>query len=185
MKVVSGNLKGRSLLSPSNKKIRPTGSRARSMIFNTLNSMLKKEGLNLSDLRVLDCFCGSGSIGIEALSQGAKNVLFLDSSYESLSLTKKNCEKLKLSKKSLFHHANILDEISFKYVFDLIFLDPPYGQDVVMKAIKNLYIHKCIKENCFGVFEVDKKTYIKEENFFKIIKIKKISNSAFFFFKIF
>lgn len=182
--MVSGRLKGRSLESPTDKKIRPTSSKAREMIFNTLISMLKKEDLNLYEMKVLDCFCGSGSIGIEALSLGAKSVLFLDSSYKSISLTKKNCEKLCLFDRSSFYHGNILKKNFKQSEFDLIFLDPPYEQNIVLKVIKKLHLNRCIKKNCFGVFEVNKRTTIQEENFLKIIKIKKISNSAFFFFKI-
>ena len=90
MRIISGKFKGKKLFSPNNNKIRPTSDRAKEMIFNTLNSYFLDKNINFSDLIVLDCFCGSGAIGLEFLSRGSKEVIFVDNSLESIELAKKN-----------------------------------------------------------------------------------------------
>ena len=90
MRIISGKFKGKKLFSPNNNKIRPTTDRAKEMIFNTLNSYFLDKKINFSDLIVLDCFCGSGAIGLEFLSRGSKEVIFVDNSLESIELAKKN-----------------------------------------------------------------------------------------------
>ena len=84
MRIISGKFKGKKLFSPNNNKIRPTSDRAKEMIFNTLNSYFLDKKINFSDLIVLDCFCGSGAIGLEFLSRGSKEVIFVDNSSESI-----------------------------------------------------------------------------------------------------
>ena len=89
MRIISGKFKGKKLFSPNNNKIRPTSGRAKEMIFNTLNSYFIDKNINFSDLVVLDCFCGSGAIGLEFLSRGSKEVIFVDNSLESINLPRR------------------------------------------------------------------------------------------------
>ena len=88
MRIISGKFKGKKLFSPNNNLIRPTSDRAKEMIFNTLNSYFLNKNINFKNLIVLDCFCGSGAIGLEFLSRGSK-VIFVDNCLESINLTKK------------------------------------------------------------------------------------------------
>ena len=90
MRIISGNLKGKKIFSPTNSFIRPTSDKAREMIFNILASIFEKDDVKFYDLKVLDCFCGTGALGIESISRGAKQANFIDNSEKSLKLTKKN-----------------------------------------------------------------------------------------------
>ena len=111
MRIISGKFKGRKLVSFHNKNIRPTSDRAKEMIFSTLHSILKKQQKSFDKLKILDCFCGSGSLGIECISRGCQDVHFIDNSYESIEITTKTAKRwiLKFSKfyKSDFRNINL------------------------------------------------------------------------------
>ena len=135
MRVVGGAFKGRQLLSFDGDKIRPTSDKARESLFNILQ-------FRIPESLFLDLFCGTGAMGIEALSRGAKKVDFNDLSKESVLLTKKNLEKLKVT--SDYSITNLeaitfLNTTSFKY--DVMFLDPPYG-----KVDEELLLKSCINK---------------------------------------
>ena len=106
MRVISGQLKSQKLLKPKNSLIRPTSDRSKEMIFSTLISILRNENKKLEGLDVLDGFCGTGSLGIEALSRGAKTSTFVDSSKKSIELARNNCKKLGLIQKSFFYNLD-------------------------------------------------------------------------------
>lgn len=122
MRVVGGIFKGRTLLSFDGDKIRPTSDKARESLFNILQ-------FKTPDCVFLDLFCGTGAMGIEALSRGALKVDFNDLSRESVLLTKKNLEKIKAVDG---YSITNLDAITFlkttRTKYDVIFLDPPYGK---------------------------------------------------------
>ena len=104
MRIISGSLKGRKLAAFNNKDIRPTSDRAKEMIFSTLYSILKKK--SLEELKILDCFCGSGSLGIECISRGCQDVHFIDNSYESIEITRKNCKNMNIENFSKFYKSD-------------------------------------------------------------------------------
>ncbi|MGY4340615.1 16S rRNA (guanine(966)-N(2))-methyltransferase RsmD [Bradyrhizobium sp. LM2.9] len=93
MRVVGGRLKGRNLASPSSRDIRPTADRLRESVFNIL---VHAYGDPISDARVLDLFAGTGALGIEASSRGAKFTLFVDNGAEARALLRNNVESLGL-----------------------------------------------------------------------------------------
>ncbi len=90
MRIVSGRHGGRRLQVPKNNKIRPTSDKIRGAIFNMLSA---REAID--DAHVLDGFCGTGALGLEALSRGAAQALFIDTSKASLSLARENVSALK------------------------------------------------------------------------------------------
>mgnify|MGYP001987990794 FL=1 len=94
MRIISGKFKGRKLLTPNSNLIRPTSDRAKETIFNALESFFVKKKIRFFDLTVLDCFCGSGAIGLEFLSRGSKEIIFVDDSFESINLAKQNYNSL-------------------------------------------------------------------------------------------
>ena len=126
MRIISGKFKGKKLFSPKNNKIRPTSDRAKEMIFNTLKSYLFNKKINFDNLIVLDCFCGSGAIGLEFLSHGSKEVIFVDNSPESMKLTKKNYFSLNTIQNVSFLNINY-KKINFNEPkINFFYLDPPY-----------------------------------------------------------
>ena len=125
MKILSGLYKNRPLKTPRGDKTRPTSSKVRESVFNILQNRI--EGA-----RFLDVFAGSGSMGIEALSRGAKKAEFIEWDKQSAACIRENLALLKL-------HAPIHQqaaEIAFKRLlkdkaqFDIIYIDPPYSLDV-------------------------------------------------------
>ena len=121
MKIVSGKFKGRVLKGPNDNSIRPTSNRAREMIFSTLNSFLLKDKKSLSDLKVLDCFCGTGALGIEAISRGAKKVIFIDNSNKAIDICRKNCLELKIEKSTKIIQSDFTKEKK-EYLVDIFFV---------------------------------------------------------------
>src|SRR5258707_4187589 len=93
MRVVGGRLKGRNLASPSSREIRPTADRLRESVFNILIHAYDDP---IEDARVLDLFAGTGALGIEAVSRGAKFTLYVDNGSEARALLRNNVEALGL-----------------------------------------------------------------------------------------
>jgi len=156
MRVISGRARGTKLNSIDSLKTRPTLDRVKESLFNILQN-------ELEDSLVLDLFAGSGALGIEALSRGAKQVYFCDSSYESIKVLKENLEKTKLLDFSVILNKDFrktLKELKEKQ-FDLIFLDPPYKTNYVIDALEDIYSFELLKENGKIVIETDEERILE------------------------
>lgn len=134
LKIVGGAAKGRKLRSPKTSSIRPATAKVRESMFQILG--------DLSNLEVLDLFAGSGAVGLEALSRGAKEVVFVDSGQAAVSLLFENLEKL-----GFLNQAYVLKKkaktaieilVKKKRSFDLIFVDPPYDCGLVQATLRQL-----------------------------------------------
>ena len=133
MRIIAGEWRGRKLQAPQGDTTRPTSDRARETLFSMLASRLGSfEGLD-----VLDCFAGTGALGLEAISRGARRCDFVETRPTSLSALKSNIIKLKLRertrvfKKDALPFAAALDEGAY----DLVFVDPPYGSRMLDRVI--------------------------------------------------
>ena len=121
MRIIAGSAGGIPLLSPS-EDTRPTTDRVRGAVFSIIAD-------RVNGARVLDLFAGSGALGLEAVSRGARSVLCLESSREACSLIRRNAEKAKLSAQVAVRQADVfawLKAPTSSETFDLIFADPPY-----------------------------------------------------------
>jgi len=181
MRIISGKFRGQKLYAPLDNKIRPTSDRAKEMIFNTLNSILQKKKLTYDNLSVLDCFCGSGSLGIECISRGTKNVFFVDKSLQSLNLTKKNCDLIQSNHLAKFLLSDFCCLKKNMFIANLFFLDPPYKKYKINEITNFLISNGLIKKRTIGIIEIPKLEIISNIKDFKILKKKKISNSSFLF----
>src|SRR3954452_22858894 len=134
MRVVGGRLKGRNLASPSSREIRPTADRLRESLFNIL---IHAYGDPFDGARVLDLFAGTGALGIEAISRGARFTLFVDNGTEARALLRANVEALGLGgvTKVFRRDATDLGPAHPVEPFSLAFLDPPYGKGLAEKAL--------------------------------------------------
>ena len=120
MKIISGLYKKRELLSPNSSKTHPMGSREKLALFNML-------GFYLKNAEVLDAFSGSGALGLEALSRGAKKVIFVEKSPKVARIIKENCKTLKISPEAYEVIIKDINKIDFpSNSFDIIIADPPY-----------------------------------------------------------
>ena len=181
MRIISGKFKGIKLISPSSNQIRPTSDRGKETIFNVLNSIFIKRKISFSELVVLDCFCGSGALGVESISRGAKTVYFLDSCKMALEISRKNCELRNSLKNSIFLNVDFAGT-SKKYInADLFFLDPPYDKFNLKGIIENLYLRQFINNKSIGVVELSNKEEELDFYGFEIINIKKVAQSKFIF----
>ena len=132
MRVISGIARGTKISSIESLATRPTLDRVKESLFNILQNDIKNKVM-------LDLFAGSGALGIEALSRGAKKAYFCDNSKEAIKVLKQNLEKTKLIKNAIIINKDYklaLKEIKEK--IDIIFLDPPYKLDLAVKSIKEL-----------------------------------------------
>ena len=131
MRVNSGNLKGRKLIENKYDHIRPTTDKVRQALFTKLQFFLP-------DKKVLDLFCGTGALGIEALSRGASSVLFVDKDFRSVQMTKENLKNLKIDAKVVKCDAVKFLEVCNES-YDLILLDPPYKSGLYEKVLPKIY----------------------------------------------
>ena len=130
MRINSGNFKGRKLIENKYDHIRPTTDKVRQALFTKLQFFLPNK-------KVLDLFCGTGALGIEALSRGASSVLFVDKDFRSVQMTKENLKNLKINAKVVKCDAvKYLEVCSEKY--DLILLDPPYKSGLYEKILTKI-----------------------------------------------
>ena len=166
MRVISGASRGKKLISLDSENTRPTLDRVKESLFNILRN-------NINDSMVLDLFAGTGALGIEALSRGAKKAYFCDNSQDAIAVIKKNIEGTKNQEKSLIINKdyNVALDILIKEncKFDLVFLDPPYKTNFAIIATQKIIMSNLLTEDGIIVIETDD---ISKEN--DIQKIEKI-----------
>ncbi len=159
MRVISGTARGLKLLSPKDNSIRPTTDRIKESLFNILAPYLQ-------DISFLDLFSGSGAIGIEALSRGAKNAVFIDSSNESYKIINQNLQKAKFLQKAIVYNEKCntaLKKLSaLNSRFDIIFMDPPYNKDLTRQTLITILENDLLNNNSFIICEQHIKEQIPE-----------------------
>ena len=148
MRVVAGKYKGKNLASPKNDDVRPTTTRIKETLFNVLQGYVQ-------DSVVLDLFAGSGALGIEAISRGAKRVDFVDRSKDSIALVNQNLKGI-VGDYSV-QSADFMSALRSAYVsatkYDLIFIDPPYASGLGEIALQTIFDLDLLKKDGVAVFE--------------------------------
>ena len=150
MRIISGTLKGRRLVTPKGLSLRPTSDRVKESMFNIL-------GNEVNGKVILDLFAGTGNLGIEALSRGAKRVTFVEKDRVAIRLIHKNLITCKMEDRSevLVNDVNQAIEIlRGKGVrFDLIFIDPPYEKGLIQKTIERVCLERIYHDDSILVIE--------------------------------
>lgn len=156
MRIIAGIARGRRLKNPDRRRgrelIRPTADRAREAIFNVLSP-------NLAGGLVLDLFAGTGALGLEALSRGAKRAVFVDCNREALSLVQQNIdlcgftEQAEVVSRDLGRGLASCREMEGVDDFTLVFLDPPYGSDLSRGVMEELGVGEILAEQALVVLE--------------------------------
>ncbi|MBF0223844.1 MAG: 16S rRNA (guanine(966)-N(2))-methyltransferase RsmD [Desulfobacterales bacterium] len=156
LRIIAGALKGKKLDTIDGKKVRPTSGKVREAVYSIISTQI-------SDAIVLDLFAGTGAMGIEAISRGANKSIFIDNFTNSLSTIKKNVTKCRIENQSSIIKWDILRNLSCisydKPLFDIVFIDPPYGKNIVNQVLTNLHMSKCLKPEALIIVE-----HSKEEN---------------------
>lgn len=155
MRIAGGTHRSRTLFTPKDNNVRPTSDKIRQAVFNMLNA----RGL-VVDAVVIDAFCGTGALGLEAISQGASFCTFFDKSKNSISLVKQNIASLKEEDSSVVF---LRDTTKVKPRAEegsnpatLVFLDPPYRKALVVAAIESLQENNWLATDASLVIEVEK-----------------------------
>ena len=180
MRIISGLFKGRGLTAPNGLTIRPTPDKVKGAIFNII-------GERIIESSFLDLFAGTGAIGIEALSRGAREVIFVDNSIKAINIIKENLQKiydLRFTIYDLKSYApkskiSIIKGDAVEFIkktgqqFDFIFLDPPYKSDLGEGALIEISRRNILKENGEVIWEHYYKTEYRRQNTEDRIKLKR------------
>ncbi len=132
MRIISGQARGLKLISPEGLATRPTTDRVKESMFNIISPYIPADN-------VLDLFSGSGALGLEALSRGSKQAVFVECDRSAQKILKQNLEKSRLVER-----AEVFSGDAFTYLsqtnkrFDVIFLDPPYNQGILTRAVEEI-----------------------------------------------
>lgn len=172
MRIIAGKHRGRVLKEFEKIGVRPTADRAREALFNILQ-------FEIAGSSFLDLFCGTGAVGIEAISRGAESVVFVDNSKESVKLTEENLATVKEKGKVFFSDASLyLTTTSEK--FDFIFLDPPYSFDEADGLLKIVKERNLLKEGGRVIYEHDGGKNFESE-YLKVVSNRKYGIATFTF----
>jgi 16S rRNA (guanine966-N2)-methyltransferase len=177
VKVISGIYRGRNIVTDKNAEFRPTKNIVREAIFNSLESGKFSSESCISDKLVLDLCCGTGSLGLEALSRGAEFACFIDNSPRHLQYIRQTIVNLEIEDKCKIVCLNAENLPNAQMQFDLVFLDPPYHDNLVHGSLKNLLKMNWLKENCLIIIEVDKKFKFTMQDSFSVLDDRKYNNT--------
>ena len=166
MKVISGKYKGRNIEGFTIDGTRPTMDRVKESLFAMIQNYINESN-------VLDLFSGSGNLGIEALSEGAKSIVLVDSNYKAIKVIENNLKNIGINEAKVLNMdykkaIEILDE-----KFDIIFLDPPYKTNYIEESIKLITKYNLLKDNGIIVCESDNIDRIVYGEEYTCIKDKK------------
>ncbi|MDR1800379.1 MAG: 16S rRNA (guanine(966)-N(2))-methyltransferase RsmD [Lachnospiraceae bacterium] len=149
MRVIAGSARSLKLTTPKSNNTRPTTDRIKETLFNILQP-------HLQGCTFLDLFAGSGGIGIEALSRGAKKCVFVEKDSEALKCIKKNIESTGFTDKSMVISSDVfsaLKNLPKGEGFDLIFMDPPYNKGLVISVLSAMSNSQIANKNTIIVAE--------------------------------
>jgi 16S rRNA (guanine966-N2)-methyltransferase len=142
MRITGGTFRGRVLATPADNRVRPTSDRTRQAIFNMLMHKDFGIGFSLDGIAVADLFAGTGALGIEAISHGARWCLLVDDSADSRAIQRENVEALNLTGATRIWRRDACDLGPINPAaggpFNLVFLDPPYRKGLIPRALKSL-----------------------------------------------
>lgn len=171
MRVIAGNARRIQLITPKGLETRPTTDRIKETLFNMIQPYL-------ADCDFLDLFSGSGAIGIEALSRGAKKAIFVEHKKEAITCIEKNLFATKLKEQGEILGMEVMDALqrlkADKRTFDIIFLDPPYNNGYEQNILEFLNDTHLLKEDGIIIFEAALNTKIDfvEQFGFQVKKVK-------------
>jgi 16S rRNA (guanine966-N2)-methyltransferase len=162
MRIVGGTFKGHHLVGPTSTSTRPTSDRVRESLFNILAHGV--EGFNLEGARVMDLFAGTGALGLEALSRGAKFCQFVEESAEARGIIRKNADVLgAIGRCKIWRRdATDLGSCAPQSPFELIFADPPYSKGLGEKALQSVMAGEWLSPGGIIVLEEAEKAEVGE-----------------------
>lgn len=166
VRIIAGNWRSRKISFLDLPHIRPTPNRIRETLFNWLSPIIA--GANC-----LDAFAGSGALGFEALSRGAKSVTMIESSLETVKVLKKNAETLNAENLEIIHgfFPEVLSHINHKK-FDIVFLDPPFHQNLILPAANYLQNNHYLTASSYVYIETERHVQLQLPDNWKVFRHK-------------
>ena len=164
MRIIGGTARGTKLYTLNGENTRPTLDRVKESLFNIIQN-------EIIDANVLDLFSGSGAIGLETVSRGARKSILCDKEKQAIEIIRKNVQKTHMEQKVEIYNLDfkkILKE-KIKEKQDIIFLDPPYKTDYIAQALELIYEEQLIDAQSIIIIETDEEERI----------IKNIDNEKF------
>ena len=177
MRVISGKFKGRVLVAPP-EGTRPTSDRAKEMLFDILNSRLTKLGKRWEEIRFIDVFAGSGAVGLEAASRGAKATFLFENNPIAQKLIRQNGKGISFE---LYGDA-LAPPMATQFV-DILFMDPPYGKGLWEQALPKFLEQNWIDENTLIIIEEDKINKVEIPVGFVLLEKRSAGRNTFYFLK--
>lgn len=155
MRIISGKARGTKLYTLDGTATRPTLDRVKESLFNIIQN-------DIEDSTVLDLFSGSGAIGLEFLSRGAKRAVLCDSSKDAIKIIKQNVQKTHFEEKVEVYNMEFtkLVERLQNQKFDIIYIDPPYATDFIKISLEKIIEYELVNENTKIIVETDDETRI-------------------------
>ena len=152
MRIISGSARGTKLYTLDGMNTRPTLDRIKEPLFNILN-------FDLENAVVLDLFAGSGALGLEAISRGAKKAIFCEKNRNAIEIIEKNIEKTRFTNKSLLIKNDFEKGLTYinnqNIKVDIVFIDPPYKTDLAKKSVEKILDIDILNDNFIMVIETD------------------------------
>ena len=168
MRIISGKFRGLKLQPPVDFSIRPTSDRLKESLFSILES--NKYNIKIENSNVIDICSGTGALGIEALSRGAKLIYFIDKDPKAINVLQKNISKLKIDYKDETYIKIIRADANkalqnIKNTFDIVLIDPPYNSNVIEECLVKLKQYNLINFNSYIFTESSKNENINFDGF--------------------
>ncbi|MFA6455670.1 MAG: 16S rRNA (guanine(966)-N(2))-methyltransferase RsmD [Bacteroidota bacterium] len=179
MRVIAGKYKNRRLETVPDNSVRPATDKVKGAIFNVLQSRV-----NWTTAKVLDLYAGSGSVGIEALSRGATNCIFVEKSRNALQFLKSNIESIGAD-----HEANVIygdvDQFieSTRMTFTVIFADPPYALEALKDIPNKIFEKGMIARDGYLIIEHPARYEFAQNSLWEVAVQKVYGNTSVSFFQ--
>lgn len=161
MRIITGKLKGRKINIPKDIDVRPTSDRIKESVFNKIEVYKY-----LQNSEVLDLFCGSGNLGLEALSRGAKHVNFVDINQKNIQLIQKAATQFDVIQQI---ETNVIDAVKYlegpALSYDFIFCDPPYHYPFFDDIVEFIFSNNWLKKEGWLILEHDKSINFEEHEY--------------------
>jgi 16S rRNA (guanine966-N2)-methyltransferase len=175
LRIISGEFKGRWIKVPKSNLIRPTTDRVRETLFNLLTNEI-----NFENIKVLDLYAGSGSLGIECLSRGAEEVHFVEKNLRIFNTLLENIKSLDVENYSSVYKVSSVKfcQTQRENTYDLILADPPFFKDDIYQVAQNIIANKYLQKDSFMIIERSVQTKERDVRNFNTTPFKIIGDTC-------
>lgn len=179
LKIIAGKHRGKNIQTKKNSAIRPTGARTRGAIFNILmhGQFGGHEHSPLIDKSVIDLFCGTGALGLEALSRGAKHVTFVDEASDSIVLANANVAHMNETANVQLIRSDSTALPKARRTCSLAFLDPPYNSGLAIKSLRSLDTQGWLEDGAIAVVEVSNRETLTPPDHYIVFDERRYGNT--------